>query len=76
MNQKVWRRKKALSDAAKHFNAKLAPSFVGSFWIKRRVGTTTYELMNNEGKACGVWHVQDLKPYQAGEDKVEGDSEV
>lgn len=57
----VFRRNYVLSDAAKHFNAKLAPKFVGPFIIYRKVSSTTYELSNDTGVLKGVWHAKDLK---------------
>lgn len=57
----VFRRNYVLSDAAKHFNAKLAPKFVGPFVIHRKVSSTTYELSDASGIVKGVWHVKDLK---------------
>lgn len=41
---RVWRRSKAQSDSAKYFTAKLAPTFVGPFTIKRKIGYCTYEI--------------------------------
>lgn len=71
LNQRVWRRNKSLSDAARHFNAKLAPGYLGPYWIKKKVGSAVYELMDGTGKSCGIWHVQDIKPYLANDDGVE-----
>lgn len=58
----VWRRNYVLSDASKHFNAKLAPKFVGPFIIHRKVSYATYELSNESGVVRGIWHAKDLKP--------------
>lgn len=59
--QRVWRRNKNLSDAANYYSAKLAPAFLGPFTIKRKVGSWTYELADEQGASKGIWHVQDLK---------------
>ena len=64
VGQAVWRKNKVLSDALKYVSAKLSAKFVGPFWVKRRMGTCTYELRDEAGKSRGTWHVQDLKPAQ------------
>ena len=60
----VWRRNHVLSDATKYFSAKLAPEYVGPYLIGRKVSSATYELTDREGKPAGVWHANDLKPYE------------
>lgn len=60
---KVWRRNRVLSDALNYYSAKLAPQYVGPFIVKRKCGSWSYELENNDGSPKGVWHVQDLKAY-------------
>lgn len=55
----------ALSDAARYFSAKLAPRFVGPFVIKKKLSLWTYELAEENGKSCGVFHAKDLKPFYA-----------
>ena len=62
VGQKVWRRNKVLSDAVNFINAKLAPKFVGPFTIRKRLGSWSYELEDDNGRTMGVWHVRDLKP--------------
>ncbi|KAJ8968652.1 hypothetical protein NQ314_002193 [Rhamnusium bicolor] len=62
LNQKVWRRSHAQSDATKHFSAKLAPKFVGPFTISKIVSPWTYELKDPNGKRT-VWHIKDLKAH-------------
>lgn len=57
----VWKKNYVLSDASKYFNAKLAPKFIGPFFIKRKVSYQTYELSDSSGKSKGVWHAKDLK---------------
>lgn len=58
----VWRKNYVLSDAAKYFTAKLAPKFVGPFFISRKVSFATYELSDQSGVSKGTWHAKDLKP--------------
>lgn len=60
--EQVWRRNHILSDATKHFNAKLAPRYVGPFQIKKILSPWTYELVDMDGRFRGNWHAKDLKP--------------
>ena len=60
--QEVWRRNKSLSDAVNYYSAKLAPTYIGPFIIKRKTGSCTYELQDQAGLNKGIWHVKDLKP--------------
>ncbi|KAJ8937185.1 hypothetical protein NQ314_012012 [Rhamnusium bicolor] len=62
LNQKVWRRSQAQSDATKYFSAKLAPKFVGPFTISKIVSPWTYELKDLNGKRT-VWHIKDLNAH-------------
>lgn len=57
----VWRRNYVLSDASKYFTAKLAPKFVGPFYIANKVSSATYELTDASGASKGTWHAKDLK---------------
>lgn len=59
----VWRKNKILSDASRYITAKLSPKFVGPYYVKKKLGSWTYELVDDKGKSIGVWHVQDLKPF-------------
>lgn len=68
VGQAVWRRNYALSDAAAYFSSKLAPKFVGPFFIKRKVSWWTYELQDNAGKSRGIWHAKDLKQCLSNEE--------
>lgn len=60
-NQIVWRKNYVLSDAAKYFTRKLAPKYIGPFFIKKRISPWTYELRDEKGNSKGVWQVKDLK---------------
>lgn len=60
--QLVWRKNKVISDATKHFSAKLAPVYIGPFVVKKKIGNCTYELTDESGNPAGRWHVQELKP--------------
>lgn len=60
----VWKRNFAQSDAAHFFSAKLTPKYVGPFVIASKVSPTVYSLRNQQGKLVGNWHVSDLKPYK------------
>lgn len=61
-NQLVWRKNYVISDATKYFSKKLAPKYVGPFYIKKRISPWTYELRDVEGNSKGIWQVKDLKP--------------
>nr|CAI5866728.1 unnamed protein product [Callosobruchus analis] len=61
-NQLVWKRNFVLSDASKYFSHKLAPKFVGPYFIHKRISPWTYELRDEHGNSKGVWHSKDLKP--------------
>nr|CAI5834655.1 unnamed protein product [Callosobruchus analis] len=52
-HQPVWRRNYVLSDASKYFTKKLAPRYVGPFYIKERLSPWTYELEDGKGKSAG-----------------------
>lgn len=58
---RVWKRNYVLSNAAQGYTAKLAPKFVGPFFIKRKVSSVTYEVMDDRDRSLGTWHVKDLK---------------
>lgn len=60
-NQVVWRRNYVLSDATKYFTKKLAPKYIGPFYVKKRISPWTYELRDEKGNSKGVWQVKDLK---------------
>lgn len=58
----VWRRNHVISSKADYFNAKFAPKYVGPCKIRKKLGTCSYELEDENGKIVGVYHVNDLKP--------------
>lgn len=62
VGDKVWKRNKALSKAANHFSAKLAPKYTLCTVI-RKVGRLVYALKHEDGSYLGEWHVKHLKPY-------------
>lgn len=59
----VLRKNHVLSDAAKYYTAKLAPTFIGPYQITRKVSPWTYELRTLDGNSVGIWHAKDLKIY-------------
>lgn len=63
VGEKVLRKNYVLSDAAKYFNAKLAPKYIGPFIIKKKVSPWTYELASDKGHSKGIWHAKDLKLF-------------
>lgn len=64
IGQRIWRKNKALSNAASFISAKLLPKYVGPFHIRKKHGYCSYELEDEFGRSKGVWHVQDLKPAE------------
>lgn len=56
----VWKRNFPLSDASKAFAAKLAPKY-HKCTVKKKIGTNSYELLNEAGKNIGIFSAQDLK---------------
>lgn len=63
VNDLVLRRNYALSDATKHFTAKLAPIFIGPFRVRKKMSPWTYELETMDRRHAGVWHSKDLRVY-------------
>lgn len=60
--QSVWKKNFALSDAGKHFSNKLAPKYVGTLTIYKKISPWTYILKDaNGGILEGSWHARDLK---------------
>lgn len=64
----VWKRDFPLSDASKHFSAKLATKFSGPHRIIGKKGLNVYDLVDVQGKSLGAWHVKDLKPHHGDEE--------
>lgn len=61
VGESVWRRNFVLSDASRHFTAKLAPKYIGPYLITRQVSPVIMELEDQNGREAGRWHVVDLK---------------
>jgi RNase H-like domain found in reverse transcriptase/Reverse transcriptase (RNA-dependent DNA polymerase)/Integrase zinc binding domain/Integrase core domain len=57
----VWKRNYVLSDAIKHFTAKLAPRFIKCRVIDKK-SDLIYLLETMDGQPLGAWHIKDLKP--------------
>uniref|UniRef100_A0A1Y1JUB3 RNA-directed DNA polymerase n=1 Tax=Photinus pyralis TaxID=7054 RepID=A0A1Y1JUB3_PHOPY len=64
----VWKKNYTLSDASKYYSKKLAPKYQ-KCKVKKITGQLTYELISEEGKNLGVYHVKDLKPYYVEENE-------
>lgn len=58
----VWKKNFPLSNASKHFSAKLDKKFTGPHRIKKKLGSCVYELEDRNGRSVGEYHVKDLKP--------------
>uniref|UniRef100_A0A1Y1L0V4 RNA-directed DNA polymerase n=1 Tax=Photinus pyralis TaxID=7054 RepID=A0A1Y1L0V4_PHOPY len=63
VGQPVYKKNFMLSDASKYYTTKLAPKYVGPFYISRRLNPWNYELKDRDGAKKGVFNVKDLKPY-------------
>lgn len=66
--QAVWKKNYVLSDAKRHFSGKLAPRYLGPFYVKKRISPWVYELVDGHGKSKGNWHTKDLKSGPSGTD--------
>lgn len=60
----VWRRSFVLSDASKHFSAKLAPKFIRSKVVKK-LSPVAYVLADLNGKPVGTFHIKDIIKLEA-----------
>lgn len=56
----VWRRNFTKSKAGNYVSARLAPTFLKA-QIKRKIGSSSYELFDLHGKSLGIFSVKDLK---------------
>lgn len=63
VGDKVWHRNFVNSDASRYFSSRLAPKFVGPFVVHKKLSPWTYELKNENGRVCGVYHSKDLKAH-------------
>lgn len=61
-NQVVWRRNFAISDASRYYSKKLAPKYLGPFYIHKRVSPWVYMLRKGDNEVLpGTWHIKDLR---------------
>lgn len=60
VGETVWKKTFPLSDASRGFAAKLAPKFQKCV-IKKKIGNSSYELVNDDGKNLGIFSAKDLK---------------
>lgn len=67
----VWRKNFVLSNAATYFSSKLAPKWVGPFYVQKKVSPWTYKLVDKHGKDQGIWNIKNLKPASANENLLE-----
>lgn len=58
--QEVYRKNFKLSNFAAGYNAKLGPRYVKAR-IRKKVGNSTYELEDMQGKRIGMYHAKDLR---------------
>lgn len=60
--QPVWKKNFVLSAADKYFSKKLAPKYVGPFYVHQKISPWVYQLKDSGGKVLeGSWHARDLK---------------
>ncbi|KAJ8968241.1 hypothetical protein NQ314_002388 [Rhamnusium bicolor] len=60
--QLVWKKNYTLSNAGNYYSAKLAPKYVGPYYINEKVSPWTYILRDRDAKILkGTWHIKDLK---------------
>ncbi|KAJ8963768.1 hypothetical protein NQ317_019030 [Molorchus minor] len=63
LQQRVWKRCYAISDATKGLTSKLTPKFEGPYTIVKVLSPWSYELADDTGKSRGVWHAKDIKAH-------------
>lgn len=56
----VYKRNFVLSDAPNHFSSKLAKKYI-TCRVLKKISPIIYELLNDEGKRLGRFHIKDLK---------------
>ena len=59
--QTVYRRNMKLSNAGENYNAKYGRQYLPCR-VKRKVGTSSYELEDFRGKSLGIWPAAHIKP--------------
>lgn len=59
--QLVYRRNMKLSNAAEKYNAKYGPQFLPCR-VKQKIGSSSYDLEDLNGKSIGIWPAAHLKP--------------
>lgn len=62
----VWKRTYKLSDASKHFSAKLCPKYEKCIIVKK-LSRLVYEVEDENGKPLGKWHIKDIKQKDEGQ---------
>lgn len=60
--QEVFRKNRQQSEFKKGINAKLLPPYIKSR-VRRRIGTSLYELESVSGSLVGVFHAKDIKAF-------------
>ena len=58
---RVWKKNNVISNAAEHFSAKLAPKYIPGI-TNNKIGQLVYNIVDENGKDLGNWHVKDFKP--------------
>ena len=77
LGDKVRKRNCVLSSALQGVTAELPPpKFAGAYMIAAQLGPNMYEVIDQDGKSVGKFHVEDLKPFHwrsASEENSEGE---
>lgn len=63
VGDKVWRVNKTLSSASENRTAKFCKKYLGPFVIQRKLSPIVYELVTENGKGAGKWHIAHLKLF-------------
>lgn len=63
VNQLVWKRNYAISDASKNITSKLAAKFTGPYKVIKILSPWSYELEDENHRSLGVWNAKDIKSH-------------
>lgn len=61
IGQNVYYRNMKQSSAVQNYNAKYGSMYLPA-QIKSKLGSSSYEIQDSNGKSLGIWHASHLKP--------------